>query len=173
MIWFILKSHWCEHSDKDGGRVEMEPLHSDNVSQGELKKSKIPKKEKSVLQGKLTKLAVQIGKAGKRQFPPLYFLKFLFHEFLRCMCMLMCFFARSLHVGHHGHHSCGSLSGGHILYPRASLDQRLHSHLHPVPCEVLHHRGDCARRCRAWGSPSRRHHLISLFCESMQSFFCL
>ncbi|XP_073724821.1 plasma membrane calcium-transporting ATPase 4 [Misgurnus anguillicaudatus] len=50
--------------DKDGGRVEMDPLHSDDESEDELKKNKIPKKEKSVLQGKLTKLAVQIGKAG-------------------------------------------------------------------------------------------------------------
>ncbi|KAA0724406.1 Plasma membrane calcium-transporting ATPase 1 [Triplophysa tibetana] len=50
--------------DRDGGRVEMDPLHGDNVSQDEAKKSKMPKKEKSVLQGKLTKLAVQIGKAG-------------------------------------------------------------------------------------------------------------
>ncbi|XP_057186104.1 plasma membrane calcium-transporting ATPase 1b isoform X1 [Triplophysa rosa] len=50
--------------DKDGGRVEMDPLRGNNVSQEEVKKSKIPKKEKSVLQGKLTKLAVQIGKAG-------------------------------------------------------------------------------------------------------------
>ncbi|XP_051975928.1 plasma membrane calcium-transporting ATPase 1b isoform X1 [Xyrauchen texanus] len=49
-----------ENKDKDGGMVEMEPLNSDD---GE-KKSKLPKKEKSVLQGKLTKLAVQIGKAG-------------------------------------------------------------------------------------------------------------
>lgn len=37
----------------------MQPLNAD----GEPKK-KLPKKDKSVLQGKLTKLAVQIGKAG-------------------------------------------------------------------------------------------------------------
>ncbi|XP_016425209.1 plasma membrane calcium-transporting ATPase 1-like [Sinocyclocheilus rhinocerous] len=49
---------------KDGGRVEMEPLNSDDGTEEEPKKNKIPKKEKSVLQGKLTKLAVQIGKAG-------------------------------------------------------------------------------------------------------------
>lgn len=46
--------------NKDGGPVEMEPLNED----GEKKKKILPKKEKSVLQGKLTKLAVQIGKAG-------------------------------------------------------------------------------------------------------------
>ncbi|XP_056107081.1 plasma membrane calcium-transporting ATPase 1b isoform X2 [Rhinichthys klamathensis goyatoka] len=49
---------------KDGGTVEMEPLNSDDGTEEEQKKTKIPKKEKSVLQGKLTKLAVQIGKAG-------------------------------------------------------------------------------------------------------------
>ncbi len=45
----------------------MEPLHSDDGTEEEPKKNKIPKKEKSVLQGKLTKLAVQIGKAGKQK----------------------------------------------------------------------------------------------------------
>lgn len=45
----------------------MEPLNSDDGTEEEPKK-KIPKKEKSVLQGKLTKLAVQIGKAGKKTF---------------------------------------------------------------------------------------------------------
>ncbi|XP_051979258.1 plasma membrane calcium-transporting ATPase 1-like isoform X2 [Xyrauchen texanus] len=48
--------------DKVGGTVEMESLNSDDDA--EEKKAKLPKKEKSVLQGKLTKLAVQIGKAG-------------------------------------------------------------------------------------------------------------
>lgn len=59
-VWFR------PHSEKDGGTVEMEPLNSDDGTEEEQKKPKIPKKEKSVLQGKLTKLAVQIGKAGKR-----------------------------------------------------------------------------------------------------------
>ncbi|KAM3610105.1 uncharacterized protein V6R79_025435 [Siganus canaliculatus] len=44
--------------NKDGATVEMQPLNEDGD------KKKTPKKEKSVLQGKLTKLAVQIGKAG-------------------------------------------------------------------------------------------------------------
>ncbi|XP_013876792.1 plasma membrane calcium-transporting ATPase 1 isoform X2 [Austrofundulus limnaeus] len=46
----------------DGAATEVQPLNED----GELQKKKknLPKKEKSVLQGKLTKLAVQIGKAG-------------------------------------------------------------------------------------------------------------
>lgn len=39
----------------------MQPLNQDG--EPETKKN-LPKKEKSVLQGKLTKLAVQIGKAG-------------------------------------------------------------------------------------------------------------
>ncbi|XP_067096845.1 plasma membrane calcium-transporting ATPase 3a isoform X4 [Osmerus mordax] len=47
--------------------MEMQPLKSaegGEVEEKEKKKTNVPKKEKSVLQGKLTKLAVQIGKAG-------------------------------------------------------------------------------------------------------------
>ncbi|XP_061114995.1 plasma membrane calcium-transporting ATPase 3 isoform X1 [Conger conger] len=47
--------------------MEMQPLKSaegGEVEEREKKKTNVPKKEKSVLQGKLTKLAVQIGKAG-------------------------------------------------------------------------------------------------------------
>ncbi|KAL7885587.1 hypothetical protein AOLI_G00058820 [Acnodon oligacanthus] len=56
-------------SDKKKGKdrtgVDTEPLSSEDGIDGEVKKkSSLPKKEKSVLQGKLTKLAVQIGKAG-------------------------------------------------------------------------------------------------------------
>uniref|UniRef100_A0A9J7ZQ91 Calcium-transporting ATPase n=1 Tax=Cyprinus carpio carpio TaxID=630221 RepID=A0A9J7ZQ91_CYPCA len=56
-------------SKKQDGAVamEMQPLKSaegGEVEEREKKKSNVPKKEKSVLQGKLTKLAVQIGKAG-------------------------------------------------------------------------------------------------------------
>lgn len=51
---------------QDGAAMEMQPLNSDEAAEGEEKrKSNMSKKEKSVLQGKLTKLAVQIGKAGK------------------------------------------------------------------------------------------------------------
>uniref|UniRef100_A0A3B3BYA2 ATPase plasma membrane Ca2+ transporting 3a n=1 Tax=Oryzias melastigma TaxID=30732 RepID=A0A3B3BYA2_ORYME len=53
---------------QDGGvAMEMQPLKSaegGEVEDRERKKTNVPKKEKSVLQGKLTKLAVQIGKAG-------------------------------------------------------------------------------------------------------------
>ncbi|KAG5267389.1 hypothetical protein AALO_G00221190 [Alosa alosa] len=50
---------------QDGAAMEMQPLNSDEGADAEeKKKSNLPKKEKSVLQGKLTKLAVQIGKAG-------------------------------------------------------------------------------------------------------------
>ncbi|XP_044136437.1 plasma membrane calcium-transporting ATPase 1 isoform X1 [Bufo gargarizans] len=50
---------------QDGAAMEMQPLKSEDGVDGEdKKKSNLPKKEKSVLQGKLTKLAVQIGKAG-------------------------------------------------------------------------------------------------------------
>ncbi|XP_048409134.1 plasma membrane calcium-transporting ATPase 1-like isoform X3 [Stegostoma tigrinum] len=52
---------------QDGVALEIQPLKSEeggDLEDREKKKSNIPKKEKSVLQGKLTKLAVQIGKAG-------------------------------------------------------------------------------------------------------------
>ncbi|XP_014062601.1 plasma membrane calcium-transporting ATPase 1 isoform X1 [Salmo salar] len=49
----------------DGAAMEMQPLNSNEVDIDEKRKSNLKeKKEKSVLQGKLTKLAVQIGKAG-------------------------------------------------------------------------------------------------------------
>ena len=47
--------------------MEMQPLKSaegGETDEKEKKKPNVSKKEKSVLQGKLTKLAVQIGKAG-------------------------------------------------------------------------------------------------------------
>ncbi|NXI32102.1 AT2B1 ATPase, partial [Sterrhoptilus dennistouni] len=52
---------------QDGAAMEMQPLKSEDSGDGDekdKKKANLPKKEKSVLQGKLTKLAVQIGKAG-------------------------------------------------------------------------------------------------------------
>ncbi|XP_034270415.1 plasma membrane calcium-transporting ATPase 4-like isoform X4 [Pantherophis guttatus] len=52
---------------QDGVALEIQPLKSQEGVENEekeKKKVKIPKKEKSVLQGKLTRLAVQIGKAG-------------------------------------------------------------------------------------------------------------
>ncbi|KAI1888090.1 hypothetical protein AGOR_G00181460 [Albula goreensis] len=49
---------------QDGAAVEMQPLNSEDGGEREKRKANLPKKEKSVLQGKLTKLAVQIGKAG-------------------------------------------------------------------------------------------------------------
>ncbi|XP_034161803.2 plasma membrane calcium-transporting ATPase 1 [Pangasianodon hypophthalmus] len=54
-----------KYKDKDGVGAEGQLLSSeDGTVIEEKKKSNLPKKEKSVLQGKLTKLAVQIGKAG-------------------------------------------------------------------------------------------------------------
>uniref|UniRef100_A0A8B9JTX6 Calcium-transporting ATPase n=1 Tax=Astyanax mexicanus TaxID=7994 RepID=A0A8B9JTX6_ASTMX len=57
-----------EEAKQDGAvAMEMQPLKSaegGEVEEREKKKANVPKKEKSVLQGKLTKLAVQIGKAG-------------------------------------------------------------------------------------------------------------
>ncbi|XP_051003371.1 plasma membrane calcium-transporting ATPase 4 isoform X1 [Acomys russatus] len=52
---------------QDGVALEIQPLNSQEGADNEEKEKKIskaPKKEKSVLQGKLTRLAVQIGKAG-------------------------------------------------------------------------------------------------------------
>uniref|UniRef100_A0A8C0LES9 Calcium-transporting ATPase n=1 Tax=Canis lupus dingo TaxID=286419 RepID=A0A8C0LES9_CANLU len=56
-----------EKKTQDGAAMEMQPLKSEEGGDGDekdKKKANLPKKEKSVLQGKLTKLAVQIGKAG-------------------------------------------------------------------------------------------------------------
>ncbi|XP_058252253.1 plasma membrane calcium-transporting ATPase 1b [Hemibagrus wyckioides] len=54
-----------KYNDKDGVSAEGQLFSSeDGRMVEEKKKSSLPKKEKSVLQGKLTKLAVQIGKAG-------------------------------------------------------------------------------------------------------------
>ncbi|XP_077435124.1 plasma membrane calcium-transporting ATPase 4-like isoform X5 [Vanacampus margaritifer] len=59
---------------QDGIALEIQPLKSEEAAESEEKEEKeeakpvkkviVPKKEKSVLQGKLTRLAVQIGKAG-------------------------------------------------------------------------------------------------------------
>ncbi|XP_012511393.1 PREDICTED: plasma membrane calcium-transporting ATPase 4 [Propithecus coquereli] len=52
---------------QDGVALEIQPLNSQEGLDNEEKEKKaikVPKKEKSVLQGKLTRLAVQIGKAG-------------------------------------------------------------------------------------------------------------
>lgn len=66
----------CAHScsaptakQQDGAAaMEMQPLKSaEGGDADDKKKANMHKKEKSVLQGKLTKLAVQIGKAG--EFP--------------------------------------------------------------------------------------------------------
>lgn len=59
----------CLAKAQDGAAMEMQPLNSDEGADAEEKrKANLPKKEKSVLQGKLTKLAVQIGKAGQNIF---------------------------------------------------------------------------------------------------------
>lgn len=57
---------------QDGIALEIQPLKSEEAAESEekeeakpAKKVNVTKKEKSVLQGKLTRLAVQIGKAGK------------------------------------------------------------------------------------------------------------
>lgn len=66
VFFFYLKS--AAAKAQDGAAMEMQPLNSEEgVDAEEKKKSNLPKKEKSVLQGKLTKLAVQIGKAGESE----------------------------------------------------------------------------------------------------------
>lgn len=59
---------------QDGIALEIQPLKSEEAAECEekeeakpVKKVNVTKKEKSVLQGKLTRLAVQIGKAGKEE----------------------------------------------------------------------------------------------------------
>lgn len=124
--------------------MEMQPLNSDEGADAEeKKKANLPKKEKSVLQGKLTKLAVQIGKAGivARQR------RILVVEFPLRLCSaqthrrwLSSSSFRPRHVGHHRHHPGGVVCGRHLLDPEPALGQGLHAHLHPVLCQVLHHR---------------------------------
>ncbi|XP_066473575.1 plasma membrane calcium-transporting ATPase 2 isoform X11 [Tiliqua scincoides] len=62
------KEHQNKAKQQDGAAaMEMQPLKSAEGGEGDDKdkrKANMHKKEKSVLQGKLTKLAVQIGKAG-------------------------------------------------------------------------------------------------------------
>ena len=70
MVQQRLSSPLVPAKAQDGAAMEMQPLNSDEGGDAEeKKKAGPPKKEKSVLQGKLTKLAVQIGKAG--QYPGL------------------------------------------------------------------------------------------------------
>lgn len=65
-----LCAHACSAptaKQQDGAAaMEMQPLKSaEGGDADDKKKANMHKKEKSVLQGKLTKLAVQIGKAGE------------------------------------------------------------------------------------------------------------
>ncbi|XP_069065489.1 plasma membrane calcium-transporting ATPase 3 isoform X2 [Pleurodeles waltl] len=64
----FINSSFTYAKKQDGAvAMEMQPLKSaegGELEERERKKTSVPKKEKSVLQGKLTKLAVQIGKAG-------------------------------------------------------------------------------------------------------------
>uniref|UniRef100_A0A8C3HRY6 Calcium-transporting ATPase n=1 Tax=Chrysemys picta bellii TaxID=8478 RepID=A0A8C3HRY6_CHRPI len=65
-FWFPGARSWSKKQD-GAVAMEMQPLKSaegGEMEDREKKKTSTPKKEKSVLQGKLTKLAVQIGKAG-------------------------------------------------------------------------------------------------------------
>ncbi|KAL4646357.1 plasma membrane calcium-transporting ATPase 2 isoform X6 [Arapaima gigas] len=63
-----MENNQTKAKKQDGAAaMEMQPLKSadgEDADEKEKKKASVSKKEKSVLQGKLTKLAVQIGKAG-------------------------------------------------------------------------------------------------------------
>uniref|UniRef100_A0A8C0GSY7 Calcium-transporting ATPase n=1 Tax=Chelonoidis abingdonii TaxID=106734 RepID=A0A8C0GSY7_CHEAB len=64
---YVSFASWGVAKTQDGVALEIQPLKSQEGVENEdkeKKKVKVPKKEKSVLQGKLTRLAVQIGKAG-------------------------------------------------------------------------------------------------------------
>lgn len=70
--------------------MEMQPLKSaegGETDEKEKKKANVSKKEKSVLQGKLTKLAVQIGKAGATCSEELCFAVFYYPggELMQCL----------------------------------------------------------------------------------------
>lgn len=75
---------------QDGAAMEMQPLNSDEGGDAEeKKKASLPKKEKSVLQGKLTKLAVQIGKAGElNQITWCHLVICLFYLIIHC-CLIV------------------------------------------------------------------------------------
>uniref|UniRef100_A0A4W5L7N4 Calcium-transporting ATPase n=1 Tax=Hucho hucho TaxID=62062 RepID=A0A4W5L7N4_9TELE len=73
-MWRVIQNSSKLSKTQDGIALEIQPLKSDEAVESEekepevevkrVKKVQVNKKEKSVLQGKLTKLAVQIGKAG-------------------------------------------------------------------------------------------------------------
>lgn len=75
-LLLLFTSHLNPQTAKtqDGIALEIQPLKSEEAAESEekeekeeakpVKKVNVTKKEKSVLQGKLTRLAVQIGKAG-------------------------------------------------------------------------------------------------------------
>lgn len=72
--------------------MEMQPLNSDEGADAdEKRKANLPKKEKSVLQGKLTKLAVQIGKAGQSILVLVLITKF-HPSLLCCACFIIILF---------------------------------------------------------------------------------
>ncbi|XP_039458924.1 plasma membrane calcium-transporting ATPase 1-like isoform X5 [Oreochromis aureus] len=59
--WGKEDSRFPEAENKDGPAVEMQPLETETEPE---KKKPVQRKEKSILQGKLARLAVQIGQAG-------------------------------------------------------------------------------------------------------------
>lgn len=103
---------WAVAKTQDGVALEIQPLKSQEGVENEekeKKKVKVPKKEKSVLQGKLTRLAVQIGKAGEWWWPsvsrhPRALLEGCPLPLRPLTCCSASSSPRADHVGHHGHH---------------------------------------------------------------------
>lgn len=127
--------------------MEMQPLNSDEGADAEeKKKANLPKKEKSVLQGKLTKLAVQIGKAGGLNKTCQIYVLVLLH-FLFITVFTVSYLFRFGHVSHHCYYLGGAVRSRHFLDPESALGQGLHTYLHAVLCEILHYWCHCACGC--------------------------
>lgn len=60
---------------------------------------------------------------------------------------IICLFHRTGHVSHHSYYLGGAVCSRHLLDPRPSLGQGLHTHLHSVLCEILHHWCHCSGGC--------------------------
>lgn len=91
---------------------------------------------------------------------------FLRHPFLQLFYFV--YFSRFAHVSHHSHHSGPVLCHWQLCDAEAPLDARVHSHLHTVLCQVLHHRCDCVGGGRARRAAAGCHHLPGIFCQGEQ-----
>lgn len=107
----------------------------------------------------------------QEDFTPLYFSASVFHFHLILFLSsadTFCIFFRFAHVSHHSNHPGPVLCHWQLCDAEAPLDARVHSHLHPVFCQVLHHRCDCVGGGRAGGAAAGCHHLPGVFCQGEQ-----